>query len=147
MLSTILSNDNAEVRRGVAYLLSSINFKELSVCLSKSRRNPELHHKVVLMDYVHSSVRDTIAEIERLPNTTISIHDFLSWPPVRDALEEMFVSSDNISLYTRRRFVHDSNGEWTPTKVRELVLHIRPEVLSPILNPEDVSDDDLPPIV
>lgn len=133
MLTSILSNSSPQNSSGLAHILSRVDYNKLntSLALASVRRNSV--HTIVLFEYVHSGVYDTIAEMERIPGTTRFIHDFLKDNEVENALKGIFATKPNMKIYSRRKVDAGSL-----TKHRQYVLKIWPEFPpSPILNPEE----------
>jgi hypothetical protein len=94
-------------------------------------------HVVVLMEYVNSTCDATIAEIERIPETTIPIETFLNDLHTKCVLQNLFVSAPHMSIYTRRKIDHSKVGTpETTTKYKQLVLRIPPSAPSPVLHAE-----------
>lgn len=148
MLSSIFSNGNARFNRGIAHVLSRIDYDALQRGVYNASKNPDKTHTIVLFEYVNSCVYERIAEKERIPETTQYIHEFLSQPEVDIALKSLFTGKSNIKLYTRRK----QDGAGVFTKYRQLIIRILPEMPSPILPTysnylDDDSDyEDMPPL-
>lgn len=141
MLPTIFANDNHETNRRMAYLMTRINYDELYRNLAITRRYPYLTRRIVLMEYVnHSNNSSNIAEVERFPNTHISVHDFLSSDEGKQRLNMLFIAGPHMKLYTRRKVTQT----YELTKYRQLVLEVSPqpmEVPSPILNQSSLYEE------
>lgn len=106
---------------------------------------PHKVYRIVLFEYVHSGIYDTVVEMERVPGTTRFIHDVLNHNEVKNALRSLFADKPNMRLYSRRKIDETKEGPESLTNYRQYVLRISPESLpSPILNPED---DDMPELI
>lgn len=132
----------------MAYVLSRVNYKNLYKGLNLAKEFPKETHTIVLFSYIHSSVYDTIAQMERIPETTQFLHTFLARSDVNLNLLKLFAMDRNSKLYTRRHIDHTREGVDSLTKFRELVLQIDPEDDIPTL-PSSISeedDDEMPPL-
>ena len=136
MISSMLSNNTVNVAYGMTHILSRIDYDKLRMGLSRATRTSDSFN-IVLFEYVHSSVYDTIAEMERIPGTTQFIHNFLEKDEVKNILKMLFVSQPNMKLYTRRKM---DNEELT--KYRQVILNISPGMPSPIIDMEDLDSVD-----
>lgn len=135
MMSSILSNAN--IGSGLAYILSKINYTKLRTQLRFAGTHADEDHTIVLFEYIHSSVYDTIAQFERIPGTVKIIQNFLDRTDVKDALKSIFVSGENMKIYTRRKREYKNDGSFDLLKERQLVLHISAELPSLISPPAD----------
>jgi hypothetical protein len=142
MITTILSNSSAQNSNAIVHILSRIDYKALNTGLAIAIWKPNQVHRIVLFEYVHSGIYDTIAEIERLPGTTRLIHDVLKDNEVENALRSLFADKPNMKLYTRRKIDYTKEGPEGLTKYRQYVLSISPESPpSTILSPEEDYED------
>lgn len=130
MITTAISNNSIVTTNGVKSILSKVNYTRLSCGLYLKKKYPEQSRTIVLFEYVNSPSDAQIAEVERIPETTKSFHNFLL--ENSDLLYSLFASTSRMVVYTRRKFENN-----TPTKYRQVVLYIPAEPLSPIVNPED----------
>lgn len=136
MISSMLSNNTVNVAYGMSHILSRIDYDKLRGGLSRASRSSE-PLSIVLFEYVHSTVYDTIAEMERIPGTTQFIHNFLEKDEVKNILKALFVSQANMKVYTRRK----TDGEEL-TKYRQVILRVLPGPPSPIIDVEDLDSVD-----
>jgi hypothetical protein len=142
MINTILSNSSHQNSSGIAHILSRIDYYRLNTGLAVAKWKPNQVHKIVLFEYVHSGIYDTIAEIERIPGTTRFIHDVLKDNEVENALRSLFADKPNMKLYSRRKIDDTKTGSESLTKYREYVLQVSLESPpSTILSPEDYYED------
>ena len=133
MITSTLNNADLTTAKCVTHILSRIDYVRLSRMLARAKENTHRDHTTALLEYTHSTVHDTIAEMERIPGTSVFIHDFLERPDIQRMLQTLFATCPAMMIvYTRRKL--DADG--TPTKTRQLVLRISTELLSPILNHE-----------
>lgn len=145
MIPSVLSC-NANNSRGMAHILSAIDYKKLSRQLRYAAAHADDNHTIILLEYVHSGIYDTIAEIERIPGTTQPINDFLLKPEVENALKSLFVSADNMRIYTRRKYVYKADGSYDLAKQRQLILYISadlPSLIPPQADPWGTSYTDV----
>ena len=125
----------------MAHVLSRIDYKKLNKGLRYAEQNADEHHVIVLFEYVNSGIYDTIAEIERIPGTTLAIHEFLNMPEVRNALDSLLATAPNHKIYTRRKMIHHLEGQDGFTKYRQFVLYIGPELPS-LIEPYSYAPDE-----
>ena len=140
MITSILSN-NASIANGMAHILSRINYKKLNHGLRYAEQNADSYHVIVLFEYVNSGIYDTIAEIERIPGTTLAIHEFLTMPEVRNALDSLLANAPNMKIYTRRKMNYDAEGDASFTKYRQFVLYVGPDLPS-LIEADPYTPDD-----
>jgi hypothetical protein len=140
MLTSTLSNNSSRTNSAIAHVIERVNFKKFSEDLRIASWYRYQTNTIVLFEYVHSGIYDVVAEMERIPDTTWFIHNALYDNEVENALKSLFANKPNMKLFSRRKLDIETRQ---PTKYREYVLEIRPELPSPILNPEIASIFDL----
>jgi hypothetical protein len=143
MLTSIFSNNSSQNSKAIAHVLSRVDFGKLSSALQHLDYNNNGVRNIVLFEYVHSGIYDTVAEMERIPGTTWFINDVLEDPIVKNSLQHLFANTPGTELYTRRKIDYSVDGPQRLTKYRQFVLRMS-RMPSPVLNPED---DDMPPLV
>lgn len=132
MISTLFNSYDYNTTNAIKHIMNNLKYDNLIRGLQNKDRYPEYERKIVLFEYVHSEVKDNVAEIEMVPNTRMSVHSFIECR--NTLLRTLFASSPNMNIYTRRHIDPLTN---VPTKYRQLVLHIPADPPSPILlNPE-----------
>lgn len=140
MLASILKVENGSRDDKFGYyfakVMSKLNYSKFSHGMEKVYNEQSKTHVIVLMEYVNSTYDTTIAEIERLPGTTMSIDTFLNKPETLSTLRKLFVSDYKMYIYTRRKieYIPSEGEEHTTrlTKYKQLVLKILPAAPSPI---------------
>jgi hypothetical protein len=130
MISSYLKNVEHQLNRSAAisYLCKNTNYKNLEKGLLRADQTPDQAQTIVLLEYVNSACDVTIAEIERVPGTTLPVHEFLQEPSTKDLLKKIFTSHENVEFYTRRKITIDEHGESTLTKYRQLIMRINAEL-------------------
>ena len=128
MISEIFRQTNTRISTTISHVLTRVNYENLSNGLMETLYHPSEIHTIVLFEYVHSGVYDTIAEMERVPGTPYFLHDMLQVHEMEQAMKTLFATKPNMRLYTRRKT--DAQGRMT--KYREYVLVVYPEMPSPI---------------
>lgn len=128
MISEVFHSSNSRVNVTLSHVLTRVNYENLSTGLMNTLYSPADTHTIVLFEYVHSGLYDTIAEMERVPGTPYFLHDMLQVHEMEQAMKTLFATQPNMRLYTRRKI--DAEGRFT--KYREYVLIVYPEMPSPI---------------
>ena len=128
MISEVFNRSNSRVNVALSHVLQRVNYENLSTGLMNSLYHPADTHNIVLFEYIHSTINDTIAEMERIPGTSYFIHDMLQVHEMEQAMKTLFATKPNMRLYSRRRL--DDRGRLT--KYMQYTLVVFPEVPSPI---------------
>jgi hypothetical protein len=108
---------------------------------------PDRRYTIVLFEYVNSGINDTIAQIERLPGTTKSIHETLNDIRCMARLHELFIVNENMRLYTRRKIDNSNPRCEELTNVRQVVVAIAPYAFNRPCSISEESDSEMPPLV
>lgn len=114
----------------VGHILSKIDYNKLTYAVENAVLNSDKEHRVVVFEYVHSGIIDSIAQIERVPGTIIPIHDVLSSYECITRLDSLLRVPGKTSWYSRRKIDH-AIGELTIK--RQLVLLIEKDAFAPVL--------------
>jgi hypothetical protein len=111
----------------VAHVLNSMDHAKYMRTIESAMAYPDQIYTLVLFEYTHSGINDTIAQVERMPGTTTSIHDTLKDSRCVAQLNELFIVNSNMRLFTRRKFDFNKPfGREQITNIRQLVLRIDP---------------------
>ena len=122
----------------IAYLLNKMDHKKYSQTVERAIMHPNQKYTVVLFEYVHSGVNDTIAHVERLPGTTKSIHDTINDVRCMARLHDLFIVNPSMHLYTRRKFDNSKPFHEQTTNLRQVVVTIGPYAFA---SPRAMSED------
>ena len=127
MITNSLKLDDVRDNRGLAHILSKVNYVNIQSGLASSKRVPH-ETNVVLFEYANSPVGRIIATVERLPDCGTTIDEFLRKPDVWNMLKSLF-EGEGMSLYIRRKVDYDAGvaEEGYLTDYRQVILRIPSE--------------------
>lgn len=131
----------------ISHVLNKMDHKKYVQTVETAVTHPERRYTIVLFEYVNSGINDTIAQIERLPGTTKSIHDTINDIRCMARLHELFIVNESMRLYTRRKFDNTKPFHQQTTNIRQVVVTIGPYAFG---RPRVMSEDsyvDMPDLV
>ena len=132
----------------VALILNKMDHRKYSQIIESAITHPHRSYTIVLFEYTHSGINDTIAHIERMPGTTKSIHDILSDTRCLTRLNELFIVNSGMRLFTRRKIDHTKPfGHEQVTKIRQVVVAIDPYAFGRPRSQSEDSCGDMPPLI
>jgi hypothetical protein len=144
MITNAFKNTDVNMSKCLAYVLGKIDYTKLGKRISGSKHDMRTH-KIVLFEYVHSGIDISMALEERLPGTTIPIHQLVSDQQFTEIMNSLFAMPNR---YTQCYFRRKIDFETVPpslTHVRQFVLELRQPSL---LFPEDDDEyKDMPALV
>jgi len=139
-------NGPSYVPEMISMVMKKFNYLRFSRVISLAQTYPHRDYKFVLFEYTNSGIGDQIARIERIPQTTVAIHDVVSSPQFIERMKELFVLNNNMVFYNRRMFVY-SNGMSIPSEQRQLIILIKRGAFVAREPVEQYEDDELPALI
>jgi hypothetical protein len=131
----------------IAHLLNKMDHKKYAETVQTAIVRPSQKYTVVLFEYVHSGVNDTIAHVERLPGTTKSIHETINDLRCMSRLHDLFIVNASMRLYTRRKFDNTKPFHEQTTNIRQVVVTIGPYAFARPRVMSEESYEDMPDLV
>ena len=144
MITNAFKNADVNMSKCLAYVLGKIDYNKLGKRIAWSK-NDLRTQKIVLFEYVHSGIDVSLAQEERLPGTTIPIHQLVSDQQFTDIMNSLFVVPNRYTQCYFRRKIDYNTVPPALTHVRQFVLELRQPSL---LFPEDDDEyKDMPALV
>jgi hypothetical protein len=144
MITNAFKNADVNMSKCLAYVLGKIDYNKLGKRIALSK-NDLRTQKIVLFEYVHSGIDVPLAQEERLPGTTIPIHQFVSDQQFTDIMNSLFVVPNRYTQCYFRRKIDFQTVPPSLTHVRQFVLELRQPSL---LFPEDDDEyKDMPGLI
>ena len=157
MLATIYNGsiETSNAKKLLSHMLQKMDFDKYDRFLQRTKKYPQRDHRFVLLEYVETPSTSAISMSERVPNSKLSIHSVIMDPDFYQNMMRLFVDSDNVTWYTRRKIDYTKPFDMDQlTDTRQLVLIVKGEVddmpplipvepITPVFNPEDV----MPPLL
>jgi hypothetical protein len=130
----------------ISMVMQKFNYLRFSRVISLAQTYPDRDYKFILFEYTNSGIDKPVAKIERIPHTTVAIHDVVSSPQFIERMKELFVLNNKMVFYNRRMFVY-SNDMSIPSEQRQLVILIKRGAFVPRAALEQYEDDELPALI
>ena len=144
MITTAFKNTDVNMSKCLAYVLNRIDYSKLSRRIALSKNDLRIQ-KIVLFEYVHSASDVPMAQEERLPGSTVTIHSIVSDKQFTEIMNSLFVVSN---LYSRCYFRRKVNYDTSPPSLmhtRQFILELRqPSIFVPT---DDDEYEDMPPLI
>jgi hypothetical protein len=153
MFATIYKSpiENESSKDLVSHMLHKMDIEKYRRFVSRANKYPNRDHKFVVFEYVESPTDSLIARSERIYRGKMSIHSMITHPDFEQNMTRLFVDSDRVSWYTRRKLDYTKPfGVEQLSDTRQLVLIIKadeysdmPPLIStsnvshPVVNPEE----------
>jgi len=157
MLATIYNSsiESYNAKQLLGHLLQKMDFDKYNSFLWRAKKYPKSDHRFVMFEYVESPSDSLIARSERIPHSKTSIHEVITHPDFQQHMVRLFVNSENVNWYTRRKMDYTKPfGMDQVTDIRQLVLVIYGQVddIPPLIPAEPVTavfnpEDAMPPLV
>lgn len=144
MITNAFKNADVNMSKCLAYILNKIDYNKLGKRISMSKHDLRVQ-KIVLFEYVHSGTDVSVAQEERLPGTTLTIHSIVTDQQFTEIMNSLFAMPNRYTqCYFRRKIDYDTVPP-SLTHVRQFVLELRQPSL---LFPEDDDEcKDMPALV
>lgn len=121
LIANLQVSNSMLMSKFLAHILGRIDYDAIVKGLKKQQNGSTV---VVLMEYVHSGVYETIAEIERFPGTTYPVDLALNHSILKYYLVKLFGDKPGMKVYTRRKIDFSKPGMDGLTKYKQLVLRL-----------------------
>jgi hypothetical protein len=158
MLATIYNGtiETSNAKKLLSHMLQNMDFDKYDRFLHRVRNYPDRDHRFVMLEYVESPSSSPISMSERVPGSKLTIHNVIMDPDFGQHMMRLFVNSDNVNWYTRRKLDYTKPfGMDQLTNTRQLVLVVKGELdempplipvetTTPVFNPEE---DRMPPLI
>ena len=144
MITSAFQNADTNMSKCLAYVLDKIDYGKLGKRIALTKYDLR-DQKIVLFEYVHSDMDVPIALEERLPGTSIPIHQLVSDPQFTEIMNSLFSVPNKYTRCYFRRKIDYTTAPPSLTHTRQFILELR---CPSLLFPEDDDEyEGMPPLI